>query len=353
MDPTPRPPRRGRALVVGATFAAGAVFALTWVNSPPPGARGGFFDIEPGWSARATARRLKEEGHVRSRRWVEILARLYRSDQKLKAGLYRLPAGARSDQILRDMIRGRGATVRFTVPEGTAVWQMADRLAALGVCDRQAFLSAALPVEGFLFPETYFLEPNTPAPRVVAILRERFDAVWAEVFAAATAAGDVVPKNPGALPAGPDDIFRLKDGRLWTVRQAVTMASLIERETRRDDERALVSAVYHGRLKKRMRLECDPTVQYALGGWKSPLTRSDLRLEHPHNTYRRFGLPPGPIAAPGRAALAAALSPADVPSLYFVADATGGHVFSATYEDHLKAVRRFRRALKDARKTVS
>jgi UPF0755 protein len=132
------------------------------------------------------------------------------------------------------------------------------------------------------------------------------------------------------------------------------MASLIERETRRDDdERALVAAVYPRAPQKiAWRLECDPTVQYALGGWKSPLTRSDLRVEHPYNTYRRFGLPPGPIAAPGRAALAAALSPAPVPYLYFVADAAGGHAFSATYEEHLKAVRRFRRALKEARNPI-
>jgi UPF0755 protein len=225
-------------------------------------------------------------------------------------------------------------------------------LAALGVCDRDAFLREALPWEGFHFPETYFLEPNTPADRIAAALRERFDVVWAEVFAAAVVAGDVVSMAPGVAPTAPDEAFRLRDGRRWTVRQAVTMASLIERETRRDDERALVAAVYHGRLKKRMRLECDPTVQYALGGWKSPLTRSDLRVEHPYNTYRRFGLPPGPIAAPGRAALAAALSPAPVPYLYFVADAAGGHAFSATYEEHLKAVRRFRRALKEARNPI-
>lgn len=348
----PRATRGRPAAVIGIVALMAAGF-LAWINTAPPDAPGGFFDIEPGWSARATARRLKAEGHVRSRLWVELLARALRSDQKLKAGLYRLPAGARADQILRDLIHGRGATVRFTVPEGHAVWQMADRLAALGVCDRTAFLAAAADWEGFLFPETYFLEPNTPAGRVVATMRERFDAVWGGVFAEAAAAGAVTASTVGAAPRAPEDGFRLRDGRAWTVRQAVTLASLIERETRRDDERPRVSAVYHNRLKKRMRLECDPTVQYALGGWKNPLSRADLRLEHPYNTYRRFGLPPGPIAAPGRAALAAALAPATVADLYFVADAAGGHTFSATYEDHLSAVRRFRRALKDAPKPVS
>lgn len=347
----PRASRWTPTIVGTASAAIGAIF-LMWINSAPPEARGGLFDIEPGWSARATARRLKVEGHVRSRLWVELLARGLRSDQKLKAGLYRLPAGARADQILRDLINGRGATVRFTVPEGHAVWQMADRLAELGVCDRAAFLAAAAPWEGFLFPETYFLEPNTPAGRVVATMRERFDVVWRGVFAEAAAAGAVTSSTAGGVPSAPDDRFRLRDGREWTVRPAVTLASLIERETRRDDERARVSAVYHNRLKKRMRLECDPTVQYALGGWKSPLSRADLRLEHPYNTYRRFGLPPGPIAAPGRAALAAALDPSAASDLYFVADAAGGHTFSATYEDHLKAVRQFRRALKDARNAV-
>lgn len=348
----PRPFPRMAAIVIAAVAGIG-VLALGWINAAPSGASGGLFDIEPGWSARATARRLKAEGHVRSRLWVEVLARGMRSDQKLKAGLYRLPAGARADQILRDLINGRGATVRFTVPEGHAVWQMADRLAELGVCDRAAFLSEASSREGFLFPETYFLEPNTSAARVAAAMGERFDLVWRVVFAEAVAAGAVTASAAGVVPSTPDDRFRLRDGRDWTVRQAVTLASLIERETRRDDERARVSAVYHNRLKKRMRLECDPTVQYALGGWKSPLSRADLRVEHPYNTYRRFGLPPGPIAAPGRAALAAALSPAVTADLYFVADAAGGHTFSATYEDHLKAVRHFRRALKDAQKPVS
>lgn len=345
-------PSRWTPTIAAAALAGIVALSLVWVNSAPAGAPGGLFDIEPGWSARATARRLKAEGHVRSRLWVELLARGMRSDQKLKAGLYRLPASARADQILKDLINGRGATLRFTVPEGQAVWQMADRLAELGVCDRSAFLVEAAPWEGFLFPETYFLEPNTPAARVVVTMRDRFEVVWREVFADAAAAGAVTMSTTGAVPSGLDDRFRFRDGRGWTVRQAVTLASLVERETRRDDERARVSAVYHNRLKKRMRLECDPTVQYALGGWKSPLSRADLRLEHPYNTYRRFGLPPGPIAAPGRAALAAALAPSTVPDLYFVADAAGGHTFSTTYEDHLNAVRKFRRALKDARKQV-
>ena len=338
--------RVGAGLLLGGTLAALAT--AFWLNLPPVDSPGGLVEIPPGAIARVIARQLKTAGHVRSSLWLEILSRVFRADQKLKAGVYRIAAHQRADRILRALILGRGATVRVTIPEGFAVWQMADRLEGLGICRAMDFLAEATPWEGFLFPDTYFFDPGSPPEEPVRAFKERFVAEWGPVFHSALVLGKVrfIEGARDPKEGDPEGRFRLEDGRPWTVRQAVTLASLIERETKRGDERTKVSAVYHNRLRKGMRLECDPTVQYALGGWKNPLYKKDLIVDSPYNTYRRFGLPPGPIASPGRDSLAAALSPAPVDFLYFVSDGEGGHQFSATYEEHQRAVRQFRRGRK-------
>lgn len=332
-------------LLIAILGAGGPILGiLLWVNSPPPEATGGLIEIPPGASGRVISRRLKEKGHVRSARWVELLARATRADQKLKAGLYRIPAHERADRVLGFLVQGRGATVRVTIPEGFAVWQIAERLGSVGVCPADEFRGVAGVEEGFLFPDTYYFDPGSSPTVPLRAMRDRFNIVWRDVFLSAERAGGVRrSENMAAPPQEPTDPVVFSDGRRWTLRQVVTLASLIERETRRADERDHVSAVYHNRLKKRMRLECDPTVQYALGGWKNPLYKKDLDVDSPYNTYRHFGLPPGPIASPGRDSLAAALAPASVNSLYFVSDGAGGHQFSSTYEDHQRAVRHYRR----------
>lgn len=339
---------RRRAGTMAAAVLIGAGAALTWINSAPGGAGDGLLEIPSGAGAVRVARELKAAGRLRSVWWFRALARVLRADGKLKAGVYRLAPGRSAVGLLRDLVAGRGEAIRLTWPEGWALWQMADRAAVAGVCGRDAFLSAAQGAEGFLFPETYLFEPGTPAPAVVRAGRDRFAAEWEEVFRAAQAAGAV---PPGPIPRDPDEEFRLSDGRRWTQRRTVTLASLVEREARRPSDRPLVSAVYQNRLKKGMRLECDPTVQYALGEWKNPLWKKDLAMEHPYNTYRRFGLPPGPICSPGRESLAAALAPAAVDFLYFVADDTGGHFFSSNYEDHQRAVRARRRSMRAVKKS--
>lgn len=339
-------------VLIGIMGGGGLLGTALWVNSPPPSAVGGLIEIPPGASARAISRQLKAEGYIRSARWVEVLARVMRAEQKLKAGLYRIPAQERADRLLRFLVQGRGATVRATIPEGFAVWQIAERLESKGICRGEEFRVMAGPWEGFLFPDTYFFDPGSPAPDVLRALREKFNVEWRMVFQSALELGSVrlVLGSPDPSGGDPEGTFQLANGRRWTVRQAVTMASLIERETRRPDERSKVSAVYHNRLKIRMRLECDPTVQYALGAWKSPLYRKDLAVDSPYNTYRHYGLPPGPIAGPGRESLAAALTPASVDFLYFVSDGLGGHQFSSTYEEHQRAVLNYRRLSKGGRK---
>ena len=158
--------RSGAVLVVLAGL--GMVAGLGWLNSPPAGAPGGLVTIPPGLSARAIAGELKKSGHVRSRRWWELLARAARADQRLKAGTYRVAPGAPAHRLLRDLIVGRGAMTRFVIPEGFSVRQMGERAEAVALCAAAEFRSAAESWEGFLFPETYFLDPRSGAPTIVA-----------------------------------------------------------------------------------------------------------------------------------------------------------------------------------------
>jgi peptidoglycan lytic transglycosylase G len=168
-------------------------------------------------------------------------------------------------------------------------------------------------LEGYLFPETYSLPRRADASRVVAMMVDRFRASY-------------------------DDTLRARaEAQQLTTRQVVTLASLIEKETARADERPIVAAVYRNRIKQGMGMQADPTVVYALmkaGKYDGNIRREDLNFDSPYNTYRYPGLPPGPIAAPGRASLEAALSPADVPYLYFVSRNDGSHVFATTLKEH-------------------
>jgi UPF0755 protein len=186
---------------------------------------------------------------------------------------------------------------------------------------------AASDLEGYLFPDTYEFARRTPPDQILARMVARFR----EVFTAARAAAGESGLSP---------------------RETVTLASLIEEETHIPSERALVGSVFRNRLRRGMLLQCDPTVAFALtlaGRPRSPLTRADLRFDSPYNTYLHAGLPPGPIASPGQAALRAALEPYPSAYLYFVADGSGGHFFARTLPEHLRAVRRWRATIRSAR----
>jgi UPF0755 protein len=220
-----------------------------------------------------------------------------------------------------------------TFPEGLTINAMAHLFERSGLGPAEAFTTAAGAVElvedfdpkapdleGYLFPDTYALPRDATAAQLVGLMVARFR----EAF-------DNALREEGAR-------------RGLTVRQAVTLASLVEKETARADERAIVSAVYHNRLKRRMLLQCDPTIIYALeqaGTYDGNLRRRDLSLDSPYNTYRYAGLPPGPIAAPGRAALEAAVRPAESDYLYFVSRNDGSHVFASTLREHNANVREF------------
>ena len=331
-----------RRLVLVMVVAAGAAGAGAWVAwtrvaEPFQGFADAevFVDIPPGAGPAGIGQRLVDAGVVRDPLTFRVAVWLSGRARELKAGEYRfdrpLSASGVVDRIVRGDVYARLITFRegLTIPEMAAVFEQRGfgSAASFEAAARNPALvrevdPAARDLEGYLFPETYALPRGTPADEVVsqmvALFLRSFDA---DLRAAAAAAG-------------------------LTVRQAVTLASLVEKETARADERPLVAAVYANRIKARMGMQADPTVIYALqkaGRYDGNLTRADLQFDSPYNTYRYAGLPPGPIAAPGLASLQAAVRPAAVNYLYFVSRNDGTHVFSRTLRDHERAVDEFQR----------
>lgn len=292
-----------------------------------------FVEVDPGMSTAAIGDRLITHGVVQDR-WTWRIA-LWRSGQatRLKAGEYRFDRPLTAAQVVDKLARGEVHLRAITFPEGLTIRQMARIYETQGFGPAASFITAASDpasiaaldpaardLEGYLFPDTYRLSRRMSAADLVRQMTGRFLASWTPDL------------NERAAALG------------LTVRQAVTLASLIEKETARADERTTVSAVYHNRLRIRMGLQCDPTVIYALeraGRYTGNLTRADLSFDSPYNTYRYAGLPPGPIAAPGRASLEAAVRPETVDYLFFVSRNDGSHAFSSSLAEHNRNVFRF------------
>lgn len=283
-----------------------------------------FVDIPLGTSTPRIAAMLADAGVIRHR-LVFLAARALHPRLRPQAGEYRFAEPAAPVEVLRRLARGDVYTIELRVPEGTDVYDLAQLVEAAGLSDAREFLRVALPHEGYLFPSTYFFRRRTTPEQIVDMMRGQFERVWREL-------------------GGPSD----------RQREIVILASLVEAEAVKDEERPRIARVFLNRLRKGMRLECDPTVKYAAkreGRWRGVIYRSDLESRNRYNTYVWYGLPPGPITNPGRASLEAALHPAETNELYFVASprGDGGHVFSADYESHQKAVREYRRGQSHAK----
>jgi len=298
---------------------------------------GVFVEVARGARLRQIAALLDEKGVVRSRVAFELFGRW--RGQPLQAGEYFFNRPRTADEVFRILAEGRIYTQTFTVPEGLTMFEIADLVERSKLANREEFLAAARDtslirdiaprarnLEGFLFPATYQFLRRVTAHEVLAAMVRRFREVWS-----------TLPNNP--LPRG------------LSVEQVVTLASLVESETGVADERPVIAGVFYNRLRLGMALECDPTVIYALeleGKYRGSLLRGDLRFPSLYNTYRHRGLPPGPIANVGEAALRAALEPAKTDYLYFVSDAQGGHFFSRTLREHNANVARYRRLQAEA-----
>ncbi|MDI6772863.1 MAG: endolytic transglycosylase MltG [bacterium] len=307
--------------VAGAVFlGAGAAVLLWWEIRPLGGPdRPRTVVVPPGETTWQIGRRLAEARVVRSARAVVVAARMQRADGRLRSGEYALSPAQSAWQIVGILARGEAILHRLTIPEGYTVAQIADALAEAGLADHGRFLDLALRSEGYLFPDTYLLPRGLGEAALIARFRARFDTVI------------------GA------DLREVARARGLTLHQLITVASMIEREARVPGERAVIAGVIYNRLRLGMRLEIDATVLYALGRHKAELSFADLTVDSPYNTYRNPGLPPGPIANPGLAAVAAAAAPEETPFLYYVLRPDGSHHFSRTLREHQDAVRRYRR----------
>jgi UPF0755 protein len=321
-------------LCVVAAGAAGAWLYLR-INQPYRGFEGAeqFVELPAGAGSRTIGDRLVQAGIVRDALSFRVGLYISGKGRRLQAGEYRFDRPLTPLEVIDKLARGDVFVIVMTFPEGLTMADMGKIFETHGLGPAAAFVAAAhdaspikaldlaaRDLEGYLFPETYPVPRRTTAPRLVGLMTDRFEHVFTQ------------------------ELREAAEARGFTVRQAVTLASIVEKETSRPDERPLVAAVYENRLRIGMALQCDPTVIYALdraGKYTGNLHHEDLAFDSPYNTYRYPGLPPGPIASPGRASLQAAVHPAQVDFLYFVSRNDGSHVFARTLDEHNRNVQKW------------
>lgn len=296
-------------------------------------------EIPRGAASPTVAQILEDNDVIRSARGFHLYARVTGADRGLKAGIYQMSEGSSVRAALRQLSRGEVETVAVTIPEGLAAWQVAPMLAGItGMSESdivEALRDPALAerhdvpgptVEGYLFPDTYRFARGVPLEVVVSAMVDRYESVWTD-----------------------ERRDRLATSGL-TERQIVTLASIVQTEARQVEEMPRIAGVYHNRIEADWLLQADPTVIYALGGYRERLLYAaiDSVADSPYNTYTQPGLPPGPIAAPGELAIDAALAPEQHDFWFFVANTDGYHVFTQTLAEHNAAKEDARRARQGA-----
>lgn len=319
-------------LLLGLAVAGGGG-AAWWGGRPVGTGPAQRVEIPGGASAGEIARILKRRGLVRSAVVFSLYSRVLGFHHRLRAGEYEISPRESVEQILRRMWMGDVVRHRLTLPEGVTAQEIARRIERAGLGRADRFLALVqqpgrfwIPqmrgnrsgsLEGYLFPDTYLLPRGLPEEEVVRILVARFEEVTRTLFA-----------RPLPLRLSPHEV--------------VTVASMVEREARVPWERARIAGVIYNRLRAGMPLQIDASVLYALGTHRPVVRTQDLEVDSPYNTYRTKGLPPGPIANPGLAALRAAVEPEHHGYYYYVAQGDGTHLFSRTFAEHLQAIRRAR-----------
>jgi len=323
---------------------AGAAAGYVWYSIEKPfgkiPAEGVFVEIPHGTSRRTAAHILKRSGIIRSSLAFELYARRH-PKRTLQAGDYFFDHSLTGKEVFWKLANGQVYEQPFTVREGETIFDIARDLQAAKHMKADEFLKAAQDpklildmapnaktLEGFVFPATYNLARHTTPSELTSMMVRKFREALDRVDSG-------LLQQDAAKPSG-------------ALLRTVTLASLVERETPKPDERPVVAGIYTNRLQKGMLLQCDPTVIYALeqiDNYNGALTFKDLRFDSPYNTYLHAGLPPGPIGNPGEAALRAALHPAQTDYLYFVANTQGGHFFASTLAEHNKNVAKYHRLL--------
>lgn len=325
------------ALFFLALAAAGAIGFLGYqfiASAPSDVAQEIIYEVKPGRGFTSVANELEQKGLVKNAYFFSLYSKITGERNKLKIGEYLLRTNMTPGEVITVITSGKSIGRSFTVSEGLSVYEIAALYEKQGFGKASEFLTLVRDekfvssllgenhssLEGYLFPETYELTKYTDTKTAITKMVKRFFVVYDEVI-------------PKAFVQG------------WKRHQIVTLASIIEKETGAPEERPLISSVFHNRLRKKMRLQTDPTVIYGkaekFGHIEINITRADLSEPTPYNTYVIYGLPPGPIANPGKEALIAAVNPQSSDYLFFVSQNDGRHVFSADYKKHQKAVQRF------------
>lgn len=293
-----------------------------------------YIRIPSGMGAASIGEFLEEKQIISSQKYFLKRLRQSGKDGDIQSGTYRVHKGMKSDEVIELLVNGRVAAIKFTIPEGYNLNEMAKSLEKQGICQSTDFLKAAKsykgleyvgksadienPMEGYLFPDTYEVQPNAKAEDIVRLMAETFDdRLTDDMRAAARRYG-------------------------LSIHEFVTLASLVEKEVMDDEDRPKVAQVFLKRLEIDMPIQSCATIQYLLKEPKEDLTFDDLKIDSPYNTYEHPGLPPGPIASPSREALEATAHPSDTNYLYFVADRQGKTYYSETFDEHMEKVEKYR-----------
>lgn len=324
--------KKSLALVIIGIIFIFLLYTVTELIIPLPyGNKPVEFEVKKGQTLREVVTSLYKAGMIRDKTVFLILGRLTGLDRKVRAGYYTFWGNMTPLQILEAIKKGKIIEYEITIVPGDSLFEISEKLSALGIIGKDEFerlardknilqrLNIDAPsIEGYLFPDTYRFPKGVSAVEVIQIMVEHMrDKFNEDMLARAYEIG-------------------------MSENEVLTLASIIEKEAIVDDERPIISAVYHNRLKKNMPLQADPTAIYGIKGSGEPITKRDLLRKTPYNTYVIKGLPPGPIASPGLKSIMAALYPKNVPYLYFVSNNDGTHTFSVSLKDHSRAVKVYR-----------
>ena len=303
-------------------------YYLLFIDGYPD--RTSIIEIPKGASLKKIGNILKENELIRDRKIFLLSAYINGKANTLQAGEYEIEEGSRLESIISKIANGDVYLRQVTIPEGKSIWETAEIFDKNGFADKEEFIKLATDpefaskltgkkiktLEGYLYPDTYSLPKSMGTEDILSAMVKSFNNIYEGL--------------------SNENNIRLSD------HQVVILASMIEKETGTDSERENISAVFHNRLRKGMRLECDPTVIYGMGdSYKGNIRKKDLLTKTPYNTYQIYGLPAGPIANPGKEALHAALNPSDVTYLFFVSKGDGSHYFSNDYRSHVNAVNKY------------
>ncbi len=316
-------------LVMGVIFAA---LLYQYATTPASASQDGqVVEIKPGMTLKQVAHFLADKELLSEPSTFMLYTYLQGEQNHIQAGEYRFSPSMPPRDILEALTSGMAVLYTVTIPEGYRITDIAGLLEAKGLVDKPAFIEATRnrelleslhissgSLEGYLYPETYKFSKAGGARRIVQTLLDTF-------------------KERVLQP----ERVQQAEAMQFTFHEIITLASLIEKETGLGKERKLISSVFHNRLAKKMRLQTDPTVIYAMVNFDGNIRKKDLSIDSPYNTYKHFGLPPGPIASPGLESIQAALDPEESDFLYFVSRKDGSHQFSTNYKDHIRAVQKY------------